>query len=69
MKNTLTLLLAVIFLTVVSCRDTKNETEETEAKIVVEQVESVEAESEEIIEKIEAESKELESELKELDKI
>ncbi|MBX2826637.1 MAG: hypothetical protein KTR22_00640 [Flavobacteriaceae bacterium] len=67
MKIVTRLLLALLLVGFISCRDTK--AEEEEAQKVVEQIEAVESEAEEISEKIEQEAGELEEALQELDSI
>jgi uncharacterized membrane protein YjjP (DUF1212 family) len=67
MKLLLKTIVIVSVLGIISCRDTKKEEEETEAKL--EQIEAVEAEVDEMSEDIEAKEVELEEALKELDSI
>ncbi|NND61802.1 MAG: hypothetical protein HKN48_01275 [Flavobacteriaceae bacterium] len=68
MKNLSRILLIMLMIGIVSCRDTKKE-EEAETEAVIEQIEAVEAEAEEISEKINQEAEELEEALSELDSI
>lgn len=67
MKILSKMLLVILLVGFVSCRDTKKEEEATEAAI--EKIEVVESEAEEISNKINEEAAELEDSLKELDSI
>ncbi|WP_299886367.1 hypothetical protein [uncultured Lacinutrix sp.] len=60
-------LVMCLFFVLASCRDTKKE--EVETKAAVEQIESIEAETEDIIESVEENAQELKKELNELDNI
>ncbi len=67
MKIASKILLTLLLVAFVSCRDTK--AEEAETQKVVDQIEAVESEAQEITEKIDEEAGELEEALKELDSI
>jgi len=67
MKTKINLLLSLLILCVLSCRDTKKEEAETE--VVVEQIEAIEVETQEVSEEIDKKAKELENELNELDNL
>lgn len=67
MKTILKLVVVIMVIGLVSCRDTKKEEAELEAQI--EQIESIEAEAATLTEKVDADAKELEEALKELDSI
>lgn len=65
MKTIFKLALVCMLFAVTSCKDTKQEEAETEA--AVEQIEAIEAETEEIMESVEENAEELKEELNELD--
>ena len=65
MKIILRVLLSILLLGVMSCRDTKKEEAETQAAI--EEIEAVEAEVEEATETVDKDVKELETALNDLD--
>ena len=67
MKIVSRLLLTLLLVGFISCRDTK--AEEAEAQKVVDEIEAVENEAKEISEKIDQEAGELEEALEELDSI
>jgi len=67
MKKITTVLLVILFLGTLSCRDTKKEEAETKANI--EKIEAIEKEAEDISTEIEKEADALEKELEELENI
>ena len=67
MKKISLLVMSIIFIGIVSCRDTKKEQEELDKTL--DTIESVEQEIDETVEEVEKKAEEVESALKELDSL